>query len=117
MLAIIIFTAISLFAFRASEQKQAERSAANSAAAWQQVGRVSTAANSIDAFATTWSAQHADGANSANGAGQRTLSWRVRDARDLRSSLLALDATKAPVQRIDIVRRDASFTVVAEVAP
>jgi hypothetical protein len=111
LVAIVLFAAVAAFAFHASEQRRAELFATHSGASWKQAGPVSEPAASSDAFIATWRAVRADNA------GQRTLSWSVRDTRDLRASLLALDATKVAVQRIDVVRRDASFTVVAEVAP
>lgn len=112
--AIIVFTAISVIVFRAVENKQGDGIATERAAASQQSGRITTGALTIDRFTATWSAQRAQAGNRATAL---TLSWRVRDLRDLRASLLALDATKLAVQRIDIARRDAHFAVVAEVAP
>lgn len=106
---IVLFATISVFAYRAAEQKRRDAIAANDAAAWRQSGAVAATNPTLDAFIAAWGAQR------ATNSGQTTLTWSTRDTRDLRASLLALDATKANVQRIDVTRREAGFTLVAEV--
>jgi hypothetical protein len=107
---IVLFAAISVFTYRAAERKHRDLAAANDASAWRQSGAVATASLSLDAFVSTWGAQRTKNST------QTTLTWSVRDTRDLRASLLALDATKASTQRIDVTRREAGFTIVAEIA-
>jgi hypothetical protein len=105
---IVLFVAASVFAFRAAEQKRRDLAAAQSAAAWRNSGVVATNA-SLDTFAASWSAQR------ATNSGQTTLTWSARDARDLRTSLLAFDATKANAQRIEVTRRETGFAIIAEI--
>jgi hypothetical protein len=111
---IVLFVVTSVFAYRATLQKQRELSAAHDAAAWRAnssaaIARESSAnAATLDGFVATWRAQR------ASTAGTTTLTWTVADARDLRTSLLSLDATNAKTQRVDVVRREAGFSIVAE---
>ncbi|MGL4233605.1 MAG: hypothetical protein ACRDAM_19550 [Casimicrobium sp.] len=72
---------------------------------------VSTSAVTIESFASTWGAQRAKTAD------QITLTWSVRDARDLRASLLAFDATQPKSPRITVSKRDNGFAIAVEATP
>ncbi|TAG50158.1 MAG: hypothetical protein EAZ30_00145 [Betaproteobacteria bacterium] len=47
----------------------------------------------------------------------RSATWTVGDLRELRSSLLALDSTAIAVRKITVNKRDASWSINAELAP
>jgi hypothetical protein len=110
-IAIVLLSLLSFVVYNVAESKRQLVSSANNSAAWNATtAKVPAESLTLNAFSATWAAQRA-----TNG-GQATLAWSARDARDLRASLLALDATKQRVQRIDVVRRESGFTITAEIA-
>jgi hypothetical protein len=108
--ATLVFTMLAMYLAFASNAKQTRAQDANQRGAWNTVA-ISNAALPLDNFVSTWAAKRSSNAE------QTSLNWIVRDTRDLRQSLLALDATRVVVQRISVTKRDADFTVSAEVAP
>ncbi len=108
--ATMVLAALSIYfhartsAQHASVRSATERSALNVAAP-------GASASSMESFVATWAAQRATTAE------QTTLNWAVRDARDLRASLLALDATSANVQRVSVAKRDSGYTISVEALP
>jgi hypothetical protein len=110
---VVATTLLALAAFYLHSLASARHANARDAAtraAWQSSGNTA-AAISLDAFVATWAAQRAKSAE------QTTLSWSVRDARDLRASLLALDATRIAVQRVNVNKRDNGYSVSVEASP
>jgi hypothetical protein len=99
-IAMLIATLLLMNATRSAEQTT--RSAASAVASNPQT---------LEQFAATWRA------NVAKTADQVTVNWSVRDARDLRGSLAAFDATQSKSPRINVVRRDGAFAVTAELSP
>jgi hypothetical protein len=105
-----LFTLLAFYLHSLASAHHASARDAASRAAWQSSGNTA-AAISLDAFVATWAAQRAKSAE------QTTLSWSVRDARDLRASLLALDATRVAVQRVNVNKRDNGYSVSVEASP
>jgi hypothetical protein len=108
--ATLIFAMLAMYLAFASNAKQTRAQDANQRSAWNALASSNTALP-LDNFISTWAAKRSSNAE------QTSLNWIVRDTRDLRQSLLALDATRVVVQRISVTKRDADFTVSAEVAP
>jgi hypothetical protein len=107
--ATILLAAIAYYFQNAATARIVANQAAKDRDAWQTMSASNNA--SLDAFVAIWSAQRAKSAE------QTTVNWVVRDARDLRASLLAWDATKSATQRVTVSKRDSGYAVNVETAP
>jgi hypothetical protein len=108
--ATLLFTLIALYLAFAGNARHERLQDVNQRSAWNRV-TASNATVSLENFIVTWAAKRSSNAE------QASISWIVRDGRDLRQSLLALDATRVAVQRINVTKLNTDFTVSAEVAP
>jgi hypothetical protein len=100
----------SLFLMRAINENAGQARDRANAEAWH-TQSVTQPKVALEQIASQWSMRLEASADS------RSATWTVADLREVRASLLALDSAAIATRRITVSKRDASWSINAELAP